>query len=184
MWWFVINGLKYLIWNSMIYKWKDHFWQYEDIFISTNMLCVIMSSVYTCMSHQIRSFTKQTKLLETILGLTRITDSAMSIDFSLQVSQTWSLTLSTSKLPLTSRECRCTPSAALQRRTVCPGALLHFVCYSSILTHHLHISQDSYVDSCVSLWRDLWLTLWGASSLCCDGSYFSRQKSTGVHMDE
>lgn len=60
MWWFAINGLKYLILNSMIYESKDHFWQYEGIFISTNMLCVIMPSVYTCMSHQIRSFTKQT----------------------------------------------------------------------------------------------------------------------------
>lgn len=50
--------------------------------------------------------------------------SAVCVFFTVvcpQVSQTWSLTPTTSKLPLTSRECRCMRCAAPPKRTVFPG---------------------------------------------------------------
>lgn len=47
-----------------------------------------------------------------------------SFMFFLQVSRTWFPTHTTSKLPLTSRGCRCTHFAVLLKRTVFPGALI------------------------------------------------------------
>lgn len=68
-----------------------------------------------------------------------------------QVSQTWFLTHTTSKLHLTSRECRCMHSAALQKRTVFPGE--HFF-------YAIPLHQVGWAWSWCNFLRDfLWLSV-------------------------
>ncbi|XP_028443636.1 lysyl oxidase-like 5a [Perca flavescens] len=87
----------------------------------------------TWMTHGIRTvfitgtpfsimFTHQT--IETGSLCTLHQDRAMAPGSSTMVSQTWFLTLTTSKLPLTSRKYRCTHFAVLLKRTVFPGCAL------------------------------------------------------------
>lgn len=98
----------------------------------------------------------------------------------MQVFQTWFLTLITSKLPLTFRECRCMRFVVLRKRTVYQGALLYFRLHCIILSVKWGQLVTLIIIKCVLV---VWLRFWNAAPLYCAVNGLSKDKNQwGSHV--